>query len=118
MSVTSVGSYDFPAKDVVGNFPAPLLYIGWDQHMMFCAPLTVPVPPGTRFGDLVTQLLPRLYGEHPDFARVDWSRVQWFRSSALFTPDMDKTLAEQGFGHKSVLRWRTPGLEGLRGSFG
>ena len=118
MSVSALGAYDFPAKDVVGNLPTPLLYIGWEQHMMFCAPLAVPVPPATRFGDLVTQLLPRLYGEHPDFARVDWPRVQWFRSSTLFTPDMDKTLAEQGFGHKSVLRWRTPGLEGLHGSFG
>lgn len=118
MSVAALGAYDFPARDREANFPAPLLYIGWDQHMMFCAPLAVPVPPSMRFGDLVTQLLPRLYGEHPDFARVDWPRVQWFRSAVLFTPDMDKTLGEQGFGHKSVLRWRTPGLEGLRGSFG
>jgi phenol hydroxylase P4 protein len=36
----------------------------------------------------------------------------------LFTPRMQATLAEQGFGHKSVLRFRTPGLEGLRGSCG
>ena len=118
MSVAALGVYDFPARDGVANFPAPLLYIGWDQHMMFCAPLAVPVPPAMRFGDLVRELLPRLYGEHPDFARIAWPRVQWFRSAALFTPDMDKPIGEQGFRHKSVLRFRTPGLEGLRGSFG
>ena len=28
------------------------------------------------------------------------------------------TLAENGFGHKSVLRFRTPGLEGIHGSCG
>ena len=27
-------------------------------------------------------------------------------------------MASHGFGHKSVLRFRTPGLEGLRGSCG
>jgi phenol/toluene 2-monooxygenase (NADH) P4/A4 len=41
-----------------------------------------------------------------------------FRGDRLFTPDRRKTLAELGFKHKSLLRWRTPGLEGLHGSFG
>jgi phenol hydroxylase P4 protein len=118
MSVKALGDYVFPPKDMVGNFPAPLLYLGWDQHMMFCAPFAVPVPPTMLFKDVVGQLLPKLFGAHPDFGRIDWARVQWFRSSTLFTPAMDKSLAEQGFGHKSVLRFRTPGLEGLRGSFG
>lgn len=118
MTVASVGPYEFPARDGVGNFPVPLLYLGWDQHMMFCAPFAVPVPPATRFGDVVKHLLPRLFGDHPDFGRIHWPSVQWFRSATLFTPDMDRSLAEQGFGHKSLLRMRTPGLEGLRGSFG
>jgi phenol hydroxylase P4 protein len=118
VSVAALGEYRFAPRDAAANFPQPLLYIGWDQHMMFCAPLAVPVAPQTRFRDLVEQLLPRLYGEHPDFARIDWQRVQWFRSDALFTPRPDATLAEQGFGHKSVLRFRTPGLEGIRGSCG
>lgn len=118
MTVVALGDYRFAPRDVEANFPAPLLYIGWDEHMMFCAPLCMPVSPQMRFGDLVEQLLPKLYGEHPDFARIDWSRVQWFRSATLFTPDRQRTLAEQGFRHKSVLRFRTPGLEGLRGSCG
>ena len=118
MTVVAIGNYDFPARDVVGNFPAPLLYLGWDQHMMFCAPFAVPVDPSMPFRDVVSQLLPRLFGEHPDFVRIDWTKVQWFRSATLFSPEMAQSLADQGFGHKSVLRFRTPGLEGLRGSFG
>ncbi|MDP2095717.1 MAG: phenol hydroxylase subunit P4, partial [Hydrogenophaga sp.] len=42
MSVTAIGTYDFPMKDVRENFPAPLLYIGWEDHLMFCAPFCLP----------------------------------------------------------------------------
>lgn len=116
--VVSLGPYAFPARDVRANFAQPLLYVGWDEHMMFCAPLAVPFDLNTRFGTIATTLLPALYGEHPDFARIDWRKVQWFRGSTWFTPDPERSLAEQGFHHKSVLRFRTPGLEGIRGSCG
>lgn len=116
--VASLGAYVFPARDVRANFALPLLYVGWDEHMMFCAPLAVPFDLDTRFADIATTLLPALYAEHPDFARIDWRTVQWFRGSTWFTPDPQRTLAEQGFHHKSVLRFRTPGLEGIRGSCG
>ncbi len=119
MTVTALGKYAFPAKDIQANFPLPLLNIGWDEHMMFCAPLCIPLPLSEmRFADFITQLLPKLYGAHPDFARITWSNVQWFARDRLFTPDLNKTLAELGFKHKSVLRFRTPGLEGLHGSCG
>lgn len=118
MSVAALGSYDFPAKDVRANFALPLLYIGWDEHMMFCAPLAVPLDLELPFGALVSEVLPTLYAEHPDFARIDWRRVQWFRGAVMFTPDPARALAQQGFRHKSVLRFRTPGLEGIRGSCG
>ena len=118
MSVTAIGTYDFATHDSVTHFAQPLLYVGWDEHMMFSAPLTVPLSMSTRFEQLVHEVLPALYGEHPEFAIIDWSKVQWFRSHVMFTPNMQGTLAEHGFGHKSVLRFRTPGLEGLHGSCG
>jgi len=71
-----------------------------------------------RFDALIHKVLPKLYGEHPDFANIHWDKVQWFRGSTMFTPKLAGTLAEHGVGHKSVLRFRTPGLEGLRGSCG
>ncbi len=117
MSVASLGAYQFPARDAVLRFARPLLYVGWDEHMMFAAPLTIALP-DLRFTDFALRVLPRLYGEHPDFARIDWPRVQWFRSALMFTPTPNATLAAQGFRHKSVLRFRTPGLEGLKGSCG
>ncbi len=116
MPVASVGKYEFAPRDVRERFPAPLLYVGWDDHKMFCAPFAVPLPPTMRFGELCRGPLAAMFGAHPDFARVDWSRVAWLRSGQPFDPDPEKTLAENGLGHKDVLRFRTPGLLGLAGS--
>jgi phenol/toluene 2-monooxygenase (NADH) P4/A4 len=117
VTVSALGRYEFPARDAVLRFAQPLLYVGWDEHMMFAAPLAIPLP-DLRFSDFAQRVLARLYGEHPDFVRIDWPRVQWFRSAQMFTPVPNATLAAQGFRHKSVLRFRTPGLEGIKGSCG
>ena len=45
MAVASVGKYEFAPKDTADKFPAPLLYIGWEDHLMLCAPFCVPLPP-------------------------------------------------------------------------
>jgi phenol hydroxylase P4 protein len=116
MSTKAIAAYDFPPQDTVDKFPAPLLYIGWDDHKMFCSPFCVPVPPATKFGDWVRGALPGMFGAHPDFARIDWNAVEWLSSGQPFKPDPDKTMAENGLGHKSALRLRTPGLNGLGGS--
>jgi phenol hydroxylase P4 protein len=116
MLVKARATYDFPAMDTVDKFPAPLLYIGWDNHKMYCSPLCVPIPPNTRFGDFVKLMLPGFFGAHPDFAKIDWDNVQWYSSGQPFDPDMDKTMAENGLGHKSAVRLSTPGLMGLKGS--
>ena len=118
MSVTAIGNYSFAPHDGAARFSDPLLYVAWDEHMMFAAPVVLPLSLDTTFEQLQKKVLTKLYGEHPDFGRINWAQVQWFRGSTMFTPKMDATLASQGFGHKSVLRIRTPGLEGLRGSCG
>ncbi len=118
MSVTAIGNYAHASHDGAARFAAPLLYIAWDEHMMFAAPVVLALSPDTTFEHLKSKVLHKLYGDHPEFKLIDWARVQWFRGDVMFTPKMDKTLAEHGFGHKSVLRFRTPGLEGLRGSCG
>lgn len=118
MSVSAIGNYDYTSHDNAADFAQPLLYIAWDAHMMFAAPAVQLLAMTTRFAELQSSVLPSLYGVHPDFERIDWSRVQWFCGDRMFTPQPERTLAEHGFGHKSVLRFRTPGLEGLRGSCG
>ncbi len=116
MSVVALERYEFPARDVRENFPAPLLYIGWDQHLMFSAPHCLPLPPDMPFGALATAVLPGIYGAHPDFAQIDWAQVLWLKSGQPWTPDPAKSLADNGLKHKDVIRFRTPGLNGIQGS--
>ena len=117
MSTVALGNYDFAPKDARQNFPAPLLYIGWEDHLLFCSPVCLPLPGETPFGALASAVLPGVYGAHPDFARIDWSPVLWFKSGQPWQPDAAKSLQDNGLGHKDVIRFRTPGLTGIGGSF-
>ena len=109
--------YSAEPKDAEDKFHGNrLLYIGWDEHLLFCAPLCVQLPPDMPFGALPSAVLPGVYGEHPDFAKIDWSTVQWLKSGKPWTPDPAKSLADNGLVHKSAIRFRTPGLNGINGS--
>ena len=117
MAVAAVKEYITTSKDRVENFHgAQLLYIGWEDHLMFCAPFAFPFPPQMRFGDVIEKVLPGCFSYHPDWARIDWSRAEWFKSGAPWAPNFNRTLAENGLGHKDVIRFRTPGLTGIQGS--
>jgi phenol hydroxylase P4 protein len=117
MPVVAAKPYSFPPRDTVDKFHgAQLLYIGWDQHLLFCAPLAYCLPPNTRFGDLIEKNFPASFGYHPDFAKIDWSQVQWLKSGQPWQPDVNKTLAENGLKHKDCVRFKTPGLTGIKGS--
>lgn len=93
-----------------------LLYIGWEDHLMFCSPVCLPLPAAMPFGTLVSEVLPGVYGSHPDFAHIDWSRAEWRDSGQPFTPDLALSLADNGLVHKSFIQLRTPGLAGIAGS--
>lgn len=95
-----------------------LIYIGWEQHNMICAPFALPLPSAMLFGDLIDKVLPTTsFTAHPDWPKIDWSKVEWLRSDKPFKPDRTKSLADNGLGHKALIRFRTPGLNGIAGSF-
>lgn len=117
MAVVALKPYDFPSSDSVEKFHGnQLLYVCWDNHLLFCAPFAFPLPPSMRFGELLDKTLPAAFGYHPDFARIDWSAASWFKSGQPWVPQRDRSLAENGLRHKDVLRFRTPGLTGIGGS--
>lgn len=118
MSVISLEpGYTGEIRDRVENFRGQqLLYIGWDRHLMFCSPHCIPVPPDMPFSALVEQVIPGMYAQHPDAERIDWTKVEWLRSGQPFTPDAGLSVSENGLGHKAILRFRTPGLDGIAGS--
>jgi phenol hydroxylase P4 protein len=93
-----------------------LLYIGWEDHLLYAAPVCVAVPPGMPFGALVEQVLPGIYGDHPDWPLIDWATVEWRHSGQPFVPDPGRSLVDNGLGHKAVIRLRTPGLTGIAGA--
>lgn len=116
MSVKSIGDYSFTPKDKVENFHGNMLvYMQWEKHLSFCAPLAFPLPPNMPFGDLVAGVLVPAYAAHPDSENVDFEKGEWLLDNEPFTPDFSKSLQENGLGHKSLIRVKTPGLEGLAG---
>jgi len=117
MAVVALKPYEFPPADSQDKFHGnQLLFIGWEDHLMFCAPFAFPFPPAMPFGAIIEQVLPGAYGQHPQFASIDWSRAEWFKSGQPFQPDFAKSLVENGLRHKDVIRFRTPGLTGIEGS--
>ena len=117
MSVRALKDYPLRVADSVDKFHgAQMLFLGWDQHLMFCAPLAWALPPDMKFGDFVAQIVPTGFGAHPDFAKIEWGKVEWLKSGQPWQPDFEKSLAENGLRHKDSLRMRTPGLNGIEGS--
>lgn len=109
--------YKFPAKDVESNFHGNrVVYVGWDHHMMFCAPVAFPLPPDMPFQALVDQAISSAFSQHPDFAKIDWNTVEWRLDGKSFTPDLSASLDANGVRHKSLVRMHTPGLNGIGGS--
>lgn len=109
--------YTGQVRDRVENFHGrQLLYVGWHDHLSFGAAHALALTPDTPFSALVENILPGVYAQHPDTARIDWKFVQWFRSSQPFTPELDKSLADNGLGHKAAIWFSTPGLNGVNGT--
>jgi phenol hydroxylase P4 protein len=89
-----------------------VVYLHWEEHLSFCAAIAFPLPPDMPFGAMVENVLKPHYAAHPDFDAVDWSAVKWTVDNVAVTPDMAKSLADNGVGHKSLIRFWTPGLSG------
>lgn len=117
MPTKSIGAYHFEPADRVENFHGnQLLSVLWDDHLMFCSPICVPVPPDMPWEAVSGELLPQLYGQHPDWANVDLDVAEWTLNGEAFVPTAGRTLREMGVDHKSLIRFRTPGAEGLFGA--
>lgn len=117
MSVTSLGAYEFKPRDALENYQGrQLLYINWEKHRMFSRPFVLALPASTLFSVVLEKYISEAYCFHPDFPLIDWGQVIWQNSNTLFTPDPAKSLVDNGIGHKDLIRFTTPGLDGLAGS--
>jgi phenol hydroxylase P4 protein len=117
MTVKALADYEFKSSDALENYKGKqLLYIHWEKHRLFSRPFVVALPPETPFSVIVDKYITDCYSYHPDFARIDWSAVLWQNSDSVFTPDPGKSLKENGIGHKHLIRFTTPGLNGIAGT--
>lgn len=109
--------YEFAARDTQSNYGDNiLLYIGWDHHTLFCSAKAFLISPQATFQQLLDELMPAGFSQHPDFAQIDWSKVEFVLDRQQIQAQAQQSLAELGFGHKSLLRFSTPGLNGYNGS--
>ncbi|MCT7654104.1 phenol hydroxylase subunit P4 [Oceanimonas sp. NS1] len=109
--------YKGEVRDAKANFGGNILvYIGWDEHLLFCSAKTFLLPPTMRFGELQDTPLNEGFNQHPDFKHIDWASVQWILNGKPLSPSREHTLEQLGFDHKSLLRFRTPGLNGYKGT--
>lgn len=117
MAVAALKDYNFEPLDKVENFHGnQLVYLNWIDHLMFCAPVAFPLPPEMPWGALLAEIIPMAYSAHPDFANIDWDAVEWKIDHKPVQPNPEASLKDNGVGHKSVITFVTPGLNGYQGS--
>ena len=109
--------YEFKSADAAENYAGrQLLYVNWERHRMFSRPFVLALPPETPFAVIVDHYMTECFSYHPDWAKIDWNTVVWQNGNTPFTPDRSKSLKENGIGHKDLIRFRTPGLDGIAGT--
>ena len=118
MPVNAITSdYTGTARDAVENFHGnQVVYVCWERHLLFACPFAFLLTADTPFRDLRDQHMAAAYGMHPQWAEIDWDQAVWTKGGKPFVPELDKTFEEQGIGHKTNLRFSTPGLDGILGA--
>ena len=116
MAIVAKDGYIDLVRDKVENFHGnQVVYVSWDDHILFCAAQAFPLPPEMPFGALVSEVIPSVFNWHDEFKDIDWATTQWNLDGEDFSPNMDRSLAENGVEHKSLIRFKTPGRTGLNG---
>lgn len=117
MAITAIREFVGVPKDSADRFHGKqIVYLGWERHLLFYAPICVALPPSMPFRALQEDVLPRCWNAHPDFARIDWQAARWLKDGKPFVPNLDASLADNAISHKSLLRLDTPGLDGIAGA--
>jgi phenol hydroxylase P4 protein len=119
MPVKTINGDPYPETmmDSVERFHGnQLVYVGWDHHASISSANCYPLPPQMPFAALLQEVLPSVMAPHPEFSKINWSQVLWLLDGEAFVPVLDKSLAENGVVHKSLLRFKTPELAGYKNS--
>jgi phenol hydroxylase P4 protein len=92
-----------------------MVYVYWEEHLSFVAAVALPLPPATPFG-VIREAVGGIYGPHPDWEKIDWATVEWTIDGKAASPDPATPIGDLGIAHKSMVKFRTPGLNGWKGT--
>ena len=114
MAVTSTKPYVGVPRDLQANFNGKqIVYVCWEGHLLFAAPMMLVVEPEMKLGDLLEQVLRPLLQADPDAAGLDFAKAEWSKGRQTWQPDLQASIADNGITHKTQLVFRTPGLNTL-----
>ncbi|MFG6177728.1 phenol hydroxylase subunit P4 [Halomonas sp. THAF12] len=115
MSVqANYANYRGPVRDRAENFHGQqLVYVMWERHLLFCAPLTFLADPAMTFDAFRNEVLAPALAPHPESEVLDFTAARWRLDGEDVTPRGEASLADNGIGHKSQLRLITPRLSEL-----
>ncbi|HJW04765.1 MAG TPA: phenol hydroxylase subunit P4 [Azospira sp.] len=114
MAVTSTKPYVGVPRDTVANFNGKqIVYVCWDQHLLFATPFLTVVEPGMRLRDFLDNVVKPLMQADPDAAAVDLTQALWTKGRQPWLPNFNASLSDNGIGHKEQLLFRTPGVNTL-----
>lgn len=105
MSVRAIGTYDFPSRsrqELYGD--DQLVHVWWQDNPMFCAAACFRAPKAMTWGEFRAGMLDPWASSDPEFTPD--RPGDWVLDDAPLTPSDDKTLAELGVGHKSLIAFR------------
>lgn len=117
MGVNSPKAYPSIHRDRQEGFgPVQIVYFCWEGHMLFAPSMALVGPPEMKLGELIEGQLKNILKIDPDAAKIDWDNAQWFKRGAPVELDYNKSLAENGIGHKHQIMLKTPGLNTICGA--
>ena len=111
MPVVARKEYVGVARDRIENFNGKqLVFVSWDHHLLFAAPIMFCVEPQSTLGELIDNHLMPLLRIDADAAAIDWDQAEWLKGTQPWVPDFSASLEANGIGHKVQLRFKTPQL--------
>lgn len=107
MAVRAIGGYDFPSRsrqELYGE--DQLVHVWWRNNLWFCAAGCFRVPRAMTFADFLAEIVTPWASGDPSFDVA--AITDWILDDEPLDPTPDRTLAELGVGHKSLLEFRAP----------
>ena len=106
MAVVAIGEYKFPSlsrQELYGD--DILVHVWWRGNPYFVAASCFRFPKAMPFGALVNDVLKGFFTADPDFVPDSLDTCQWVIDGKMVTPDLSKSLEENGVGHKSLIEF-------------